>query len=102
MQEKPEVEVLNVMRGGARIFLREGNSLAERRKLAESIEKMIRNGHSVFLLKEGTKSDSIEKEASCRIKGYDAETNSWIPQHGKTRIPAKGTKAMSTAPAAGG
>ena len=52
MQEKPEVEVLNVMRGGARIFLREGNSLAERRKLAESIEKMIRNGHSVFLLKE--------------------------------------------------
>lgn len=109
MDEKPEVEVLNVMRGGTpvkpKIYVREGSE-EDRRELAKAIEKMIRSGHAVFLLKSGTE-DAVEKEADYRIHGYDPETNEWIvylpsSQKGKKRVSAKGTKALSVAPVAGG
>ena len=106
MDEKTEVEVLNVMRGGAKIYVREGNE-EDRKELAKAIEKMLKSGHAVFLLKNKTGTVNVEKEVEYRIHGYDPKTNEWIvylssSQKGKKRLPAKGTKAVSVAPAMGG
>ena len=94
-----ELEVLSTIHGHNTIYLEEG-SPEKRAEFAKTVQKLLRDGHAVFLMQPD--------ETTRRIKEYDPETNEWIvcgasPRSARTeRVPAQKTRAAAVAPVAGG
>jgi hypothetical protein len=113
------LEILSTFRGHKiGIFVEDTDDLAERAKLAEKVNLMIKDGYDVFLVDK----DRI----TFRIKEYDAKENEWVvyatrvetptapiedplpkrkvgrPKKGTARVSADGTKTTAVARSAGG
>ena len=100
-----KLEVLNAVRGEAKIFIEEEKE-EERVKLADQVQKMKKSGHAVFLCESGVASSGAEsKKTTYRIQDYDPKTNEWIVRlkaKKQKRQPAKSSSAIAVAPSAGG
>lgn len=101
-----ELETLSTIRGESSMYI-EDEEPEKRAKLAKDVKDLLRKGHSVFLM--------IGGGLARRIKGYNPEKNEWVLQDkGRPkqvpsarrvkdeRVSARGTKATSVAPMAGG
>lgn len=90
------LEVLSSMSGHTEIFLKD--TPEDRAALAEQVEKLIRDGHAVFLMEDGNNSR--------KIKAYDKNNNEWILVSGRkkqiVRITAKSTQVTAVPRVAGG
>lgn len=91
-----DFEVLSAITGHATITIEEDDP-NERKNLAKTVTDLLQKGHTVFLL---------HGEDTRRIEGYDPDKNEWMlaAEKGvrKPRVSAAGSKAMATAPSAGG
>lgn len=69
----------------------------QRAELAETVTRLIREGHPLFLLRGGELTD--------RVIGYDAETNEWLTRtssEGKPELPADVQPSDSSKPGRSG
>lgn len=88
---------LNAQRGHGEIVINEDDP-AERKKLAESLIPLLRQGFQIFLM------TGNEVDLGKKIVGYNDTTNEWLLKKGRgnQKKSAKDTKALAMAPMAGG
>lgn len=97
-------EVLSATRGHTTMYIEEV-SPEERGKLAKTVQSLLQEGHTIFLM---------QGDETYRIQGYNPQTNEWVvhttphKRKGETRAKtttrrrASGTKATTVPKTAGG
>ena len=95
-----EVSALSSTRGDTTMYV-EDSKPEDRAKLAETVTRLLKEGHTIFIV--------CGDELTNRITGYDAATNEWLCETGKkgksslfSWIKAAATKAVRVPRSAGG
>ena len=98
-----QLDALSTFRGHKPIIrIEDPSDEAARKKLAEHVTGMLKEGLDIFLVSG--------EEVTGRVKGYDPEKHQWVlyeksgrpRKSAETRVPAEGTKAAAVARTAGG
>lgn len=97
------LEVQSSFAGHTNVYIEDADTPAGRDKLAKTVDEMIKNGHSVFLV------EADEIKSSRRVERYDAKTHEWVLRKPKSdkgkaeiRVPVTEAKATVVPTGAGG